>query len=54
MFIVSGVVEKEGGSLYCSVVWVHPEKGLVGKRRKVRNDLPICIYREYVADDWAQ
>lgn len=36
VFIVSGVIEKEGGTLYCAVVWVHPEQGLIGKRRKVR------------------
>jgi beta-cyano-L-alanine hydratase/nitrilase len=35
VFIVSGVIEKDGGTLYCSVVWVHPEHGLVGKRRKL-------------------
>lgn len=38
IFIVSGVIEKElvgGGTLWCSVIWVHPEQGLIGKRRKV-------------------
>lgn len=35
VFIVSGVIEKDGGTLYCSVLWVHPEHGLVGKRRKL-------------------
>lgn len=37
VLIVSGVIEKEkvGGSLFCTVVWVHPEGGLIGKRRKV-------------------
>lgn len=35
IFIVVGVVEKAGGSLYCSVVYVCPEKGVIGKRRKV-------------------
>ncbi|KAI5450839.1 Nitrilase [Naganishia albida] len=35
VFIVSGVIEKDGGTLYCSVIWVHPEHGLVGKRRKL-------------------
>jgi predicted amidohydrolase len=36
VFIVSGVIEKEGGSLYCTAIWVHPVDGLIGKRRKVR------------------
>lgn len=35
IFIVSGVIEKEGGTLYCTAIWVHPEHGLVGKRRKL-------------------
>lgn len=35
VFIVVGVVEKAGGSLYCAMVFVDPLKGVVGKRRKV-------------------
>ncbi|GAO17446.1 hypothetical protein UVI_02052130 [Ustilaginoidea virens] len=35
VFIVTGLVEKAGGSLYCSVVYVCPKEGMVGKRRKV-------------------
>ncbi|KIW05051.1 uncharacterized protein PV09_04206 [Verruconis gallopava] len=35
VFIVTGVVEKAGGSLYCSVVYVDPKEGCIGKRRKV-------------------
>lgn len=35
VFLVSGAIEKEGGTLYCTVIWVHPEHGLVGKRRKL-------------------
>ena len=35
VFVVTGVVERSGGSLYCSVVFVDPERGCVGKRRKV-------------------
>lgn len=34
-FIVVGVVERAGGSLYCSVVYVDPGAGCLGKRRKV-------------------
>lgn len=35
VFIVTGCVERAGGSLYCSVVYVCPSKGMIGKRRKV-------------------
>ncbi|KIM95219.1 hypothetical protein OIDMADRAFT_171380 [Oidiodendron maius Zn] len=35
VFLVVGVVEKAGGTLYCSVVYVCPRLGCVGKRRKV-------------------
>ncbi|KAI1471712.1 carbon-nitrogen hydrolase [Daldinia caldariorum] len=36
VFIVVGLVEKAGGSLYCSVVYVCPKLGVIGKRRKVQ------------------
>ncbi|KAL2264229.1 hypothetical protein VTK26DRAFT_61 [Humicola hyalothermophila] len=35
LFIVTGLIEKTGGSLYCSVVYVCPKLGVIGKRRKV-------------------
>lgn len=35
VFLVVGVVEKAGGSLYCAVVFVDPVRGVLGKRRKV-------------------
>jgi nitrilase len=35
VFLAVGVVEKAGGSLYCGVVYVDPERGSLGKRRKV-------------------
>ncbi|CAM1510604.1 Fc.00g009390.m01.CDS01 [Cosmosporella sp. VM-42] len=35
VFIVVGCIEKTGGSLYCSVVYVDPKEGIIGKRRKV-------------------
>ena len=35
VFLVVGAVEKAGGSLYCACVYVCPERGCVGKRRKV-------------------
>ncbi|KAK1834534.1 carbon-nitrogen hydrolase [Podospora conica] len=35
VFLVVGVVERAGGGLYCGVVFVCPEGGVRGKRRKV-------------------
>lgn len=35
VFIVTGLVERAGGSLYCGVVYIDPRDGCVGKRRKV-------------------
>ncbi|KAF2157761.1 carbon-nitrogen hydrolase [Myriangium duriaei CBS 260.36] len=35
VFVVTGLVERAGGSLYCAVVYVDPVRGCVGKRRKV-------------------
>ena len=35
VFLVVGVVEKAGGSLYCAVIYVDPARGCIGKRRKV-------------------
>ena len=35
VFIVTGVIEKAGGSLYCAAVYVDPKRGIIGKRRKV-------------------
>ena len=35
VFIVTGLVEKSGGTLYCAVVYVCPRLGMLGKRRKV-------------------
>ena len=35
VFIVTGLVERAGGTLYCSVVYVSPTQGCIGKRRKV-------------------
>jgi predicted amidohydrolase len=36
VFVVVGLVEKAGGSLYCAVVYVCPKLGVIGKRRKVQ------------------
>ncbi|KAI9764131.1 MAG: Nitrilase [Geoglossum simile] len=35
VFVVTGLVERSGGSLYCAVVYVCPRLGMIGKRRKV-------------------
>lgn len=35
VFVVTGLVERSGGSLYCAVVYVCPKQGMLGKRRKV-------------------
>ena len=35
VFIVTGIVERAGGSLYCSVLCICPREGVLGKRRKV-------------------
>jgi len=40
VFLVVGVVERCAGTLYCSVLYVCPRLGCVGKRRKV---MPVCI-----------
>lgn len=35
VFVVMGVIEREGGTLYCTAIFVDPEGGLVGKHRKL-------------------
>ncbi|KAH7305071.1 carbon-nitrogen hydrolase [Rhexocercosporidium sp. MPI-PUGE-AT-0058] len=35
VFIVTGCVERSGGTLYCAVLYVCPKEGVLGKRRKV-------------------
>jgi hypothetical protein len=40
VFVVTGLVERCGGTLYCAVVYVCPQLGVVGKRRKV---MPVSI-----------
>ena len=35
VFVVTGLVEKAAGSLYCSAVYICPRLGCIGKRRKV-------------------
>lgn len=40
VFVVTGLVERSGGSLYCAVVYVCPTLGVIGKRRKV---MPVSV-----------
>ncbi|KAK0705977.1 carbon-nitrogen hydrolase [Lasiosphaeria miniovina] len=35
VLVVTGCIEKAGGSMYCAVVYVCPRLGVIGKRRKV-------------------
>ncbi|KAK6446734.1 hypothetical protein ACSS6W_010994 [Trichoderma asperelloides] len=35
VFIIVGVVERSGGTLYSSIVYICPRMGVIGKRRKV-------------------
>lgn len=44
VFLVTGCIEKAGGSLYCAVVYVCPKKGVIGKRRKVMPVGLFCLY----------
>src|SRR5690606_721789 len=41
VFLVTGLIEKAGGSLYCSVVYICPKLGIIGKRRKV---MPVSSF----------
>lgn len=47
MFIVVGVIEREehGGTLYCTAVFIHPDRGYVGKHRKVRFPFRVLAIR---------
>ena len=35
IFVVLGIIERDGGTLYCTAVFIDPKKGIVGKRRKL-------------------
>ncbi|CDO73495.1 hypothetical protein BN946_scf185013.g130 [Trametes cinnabarina] len=35
VFLVVGVIERDNGTLYCTVVFVDPEQGYIGKHRKL-------------------
>jgi len=42
VFLVVGVIERDGGTLYCTVVFIDSEKGYVGKHRKL---MPTAMER---------
>jgi nitrilase len=47
VFIATGLIERAGGSLYCSVVYVDPLRGILGKRRKVMpvsQEFVLCVF----------
>jgi len=35
LYLVVGVIERDGGTLYCTVVFLAPDGTLLGKRRKL-------------------
>jgi beta-cyano-L-alanine hydratase/nitrilase len=35
VFVVMGVIERDGGTLYCTAIFVDPIEGLVAKHRKL-------------------
>jgi nitrilase len=42
LYLVVGVVERDGGTLYCTVVYVAPDGSLLGKHRKL---MPTAVER---------
>jgi predicted amidohydrolase len=42
IYLVIGIIEKDGGTLYCSVIYIDPLKGLIHSRRKL---MPTGIER---------
>lgn len=54
VFIITGLIEKAGGSLYCSAVYVCPKLGIIGKRRKTQPVCPISyITSNFHVSHWA-
>ena len=47
VFLVVGLVERAGGSLYCACVYICPRLGCLGKRRKV---MPVCLRSSTMID----
>lgn len=42
VFLVVGVIERDQGTLYCTVVFVSPDDGYIGKHRKL---MPTAMER---------
>ncbi|CAF3722324.1 unnamed protein product [Rotaria sp. Silwood1] len=42
IFLVIGIIERDGGTLYCTVIYIDPQQGLVHSRRKL---MPTGIER---------
>lgn len=40
VFLIVGLVERAGGSLYCGAVYICPKEGCIGKRRKI---MPVSM-----------
>lgn len=54
VFLVVGLVERAGGSLYCAVVYVCPREGCIGKRRKVMPVSSALNWSSWVVDEMVQ
>jgi hypothetical protein len=65
ILLITGLIERAGGSLYCAVVYVDPKRGVLGKRRKVMpvsNSRPLLFcgmhakrvesYHRLLVSDW--
>src|SRR5690554_6202657 len=48
MTLVVGVIERDGGTLYCTAVYVTPDGGLVGKHRKLMPQLRLALCQDGV------
>lgn len=49
VFLVVGLIEKAGGSLYCAAIYVCPREGVIGKRRKI---LPVSPFPCLIPPSW--
>ena len=48
VFLILGLIEKVGGSLYCAAGYVCPRLGFIGKRRKVMPVSGCCCFSFFV------
>ena len=42
VFTIIGIIERDGGTLYCTAIYISPQHGLVGKHRKL---MPTAVER---------